>query len=638
MKLSACMIVKNEEKNITRCIESYKDVVAEIVVVDTGSTDNTVKIAQSMGAKVFHYKWNNHFADAKNFAIDHATGDWIIFLDADEYFVDNTAKNIVGVIKKIQKKFEVIACKIANFDQDSGEIWSEMIQFRIFRRDKNIRYTNSVHEVLVSKSKNKKLKVFLVDGNRLLIRHTGYSLSKQKEKARRNLDLLLREIDIAPEKPYLYQYISDSYFNLENWELAINYARLFNSSGANLTGYNAKSYLNIIASMQFTNCDTDAIRNEITIGINRFPKHPIFRFYLGNIFYTLKRYDAANREYKKALSLQASFDGAEINPMPSSLSFLYYRLGVIAEQCNRYEDALAHYVESLKRKKHTPECLENLLLLIQPFPAEDSIGLLNSIYDPEAETDLEFLLNQLTKSSMPTVLAYYATLRLKKFNKEDLLLLYTLLANGQYDKSFNSMSCYFAESPTSFVEILLVTAGLMSQQDKHIKWLCSHVTPPMQRILHAVLNQAADLCNEDKESYYHLMKRIIILDSREHIVALLRIRSWFGDSGVSAALGHIFLRQRRYREAYDLFMEFLVAVEQHDPQIQEITFQAAVCQYKLQNYKQAIDTFLQAYELGYRENDIYEFLRWSIRDERDAQVIKDIVNENWSLVHPDDHD
>jgi len=82
--LSLCMIVKNEEQNIRRALESIKPVVDEMIVVDTGSTDRTKKIAEEMGAKVYDFAWTDSFADARNFAISKATSDWILILDADE--------------------------------------------------------------------------------------------------------------------------------------------------------------------------------------------------------------------------------------------------------------------------------------------------------------------------------------------------------------------------------------------------------------------------------------------------------------------------------------------------------------------------------------------------------------------------
>ncbi|MCH8018826.1 glycosyltransferase family 2 protein, partial [candidate division KSB1 bacterium] len=82
--LSLCMIVKNEEEYLQECLESIEDVVDEIIVVDTGSTDRTVEIARQFDAEVHHIPWNDDFAAARNESIKHASGDWILQLDADE--------------------------------------------------------------------------------------------------------------------------------------------------------------------------------------------------------------------------------------------------------------------------------------------------------------------------------------------------------------------------------------------------------------------------------------------------------------------------------------------------------------------------------------------------------------------------
>ena len=84
VRLSQCMIVKNEEKNIERALSWGKDIVYEQIVVDTGSTDRTVELARAMGAKVYDFEWIDDFAAAKNYAISKASGEWIAFLDADE--------------------------------------------------------------------------------------------------------------------------------------------------------------------------------------------------------------------------------------------------------------------------------------------------------------------------------------------------------------------------------------------------------------------------------------------------------------------------------------------------------------------------------------------------------------------------
>ena len=105
IKISACYIVKNEENNLKRSIDSLINAVDEIIVVDTGSTDRTIEIAESYNAKIFNYVWNDDFSTPRNLAIDNSNGDWIIFLDADEFFIN--PKKVRQAIEKFSTK-EVI--------------------------------------------------------------------------------------------------------------------------------------------------------------------------------------------------------------------------------------------------------------------------------------------------------------------------------------------------------------------------------------------------------------------------------------------------------------------------------------------------------------------------------------------------
>ena len=102
-RISQCMIVKNEERNIEKALSWGKGVVSEQIVVDTGSTDRTVEIAESMGAKIYHFEWIDDFAAAKNFAISKAKYEWIALLDADEYFSEEDAKKVLYYVRKDRK-------------------------------------------------------------------------------------------------------------------------------------------------------------------------------------------------------------------------------------------------------------------------------------------------------------------------------------------------------------------------------------------------------------------------------------------------------------------------------------------------------------------------------------------------------
>src|ERR1035438_9757392 len=98
IKLSLAMIVKNEARCLARCLQSIRGIADEIIVADTGSTDDTIKIASQSGAKVTHCDWTNDFAAARNSALAQVGGDWILVLDADEYASETLAKDIRAFI------------------------------------------------------------------------------------------------------------------------------------------------------------------------------------------------------------------------------------------------------------------------------------------------------------------------------------------------------------------------------------------------------------------------------------------------------------------------------------------------------------------------------------------------------------
>ena len=138
--LSASIIAKNEEEMIGTMIDSIKGV-DEIMVVDTGSTDKTVKIAKSKGAKVYRgYKWNDNFSEARNVAKDKCSSEWLLIIDCDEVFL--------GDIERLREFLESDVMKnkdAAMFDVDTGSEVND--QIRIFRNLDNIEWSGAVHNL-----------------------------------------------------------------------------------------------------------------------------------------------------------------------------------------------------------------------------------------------------------------------------------------------------------------------------------------------------------------------------------------------------------------------------------------------------------------------------------------------------------
>lgn len=229
IRISACTIAKNEEKNIRHWVNSVKSFADEIIVVDTGSTDHTREIAAEAGAELYEFLWCNDFSAAKNFALDKASGDWVVMLDADEYFDEVSQQKLRSVLQKYhkQKKIAGFITSYLNIDvEQDGKILSQGWQMRIFRREKQLRFAGKIHESLQNYAEDGQNRDFLVVKDLQFI-HTGYSAAIVKEKLQRNLELLLTEIkEQGGEHPRQFGYLQDCYMGLDDYEKGIHYGLL----------------------------------------------------------------------------------------------------------------------------------------------------------------------------------------------------------------------------------------------------------------------------------------------------------------------------------------------------------------------------------------------------------------------------
>jgi acyl-CoA synthetase (AMP-forming)/AMP-acid ligase II/Tfp pilus assembly protein PilF len=201
-RLSVCLIVKNEERFIGQCLESIKGVADQIVVVDTGSTDRTVEIAQGYGAEIHSFTWCDDFSAARNAALQYATGDWVLSLDADEELpVESHAP-----LRQMLANESVMAWRLPLFDVGNEENGHSYVP-RLFRNAPGLFFIGRVHEQ-VFYSVDARRKEWGLD-NRVgdaALRHHGYTkeIVRERGKVQRNLLLLERAIEEIPDDPSLF--------------------------------------------------------------------------------------------------------------------------------------------------------------------------------------------------------------------------------------------------------------------------------------------------------------------------------------------------------------------------------------------------------------------------------------------------
>ncbi|WP_182188055.1 glycosyltransferase family 2 protein [Pectinatus frisingensis] len=430
--LSACVIVKNEEKNIITYLEHIKPVVDEIIVVDTGSTDKTCDIAKKEGAIVYKFKWCDDFAAAKNFAIDKANGKWIIFLDADEYFPEEDGKKIVNYIKKhdLDLNIDAIVCKLINIDADrNNEFIGSFYQLRVFRNSSDMRYEGKIHESLQGEN-GKNIKLTILKDN-INIYHTGYSSSVMQEKAKRNLILLNKEIAENGEKPKYYAYLADCYYGMQNYEKTLYYAKKFIASGLNMIGAETNIYMRQVDALILTNHSDDEVITALDLAINKFPDIPDFLFMKSRFLIKKAYYVEAEKCLSKTFRLwHMGEKPVTSSAMPRLLTTFYETAGILAQIKNNIPDAINYYIKSLKENKYNINSFKKLYENIKKRNLGVIIRILNKIYGTEEE-NIKFLLKMLGNYSLGAVFLYYSNVAQKKY-LSDISIEYDLLAKEKY--------------------------------------------------------------------------------------------------------------------------------------------------------------------------------------------------------------
>ena len=311
LKISACYIVKNEAKNLAKSIKSLKNHVNEIVVVDTGSTDNTIAVARKLGAKVYSFPWQDDFSKARNFVLSKAKGEWLVLLDADEYFTAKTAGNIRKIIRQAQQ-VDALLIQMVNYDVDKAEIQDYFYQLRIVRNQQGLHYEGKIHEEL-KLSDGKSMKFLRIPPEMLEIYHTGYASSVSRQKLERNLKLLQQAVDSGQSEADLARYFCDCYLGLGDMEKCTYYGWLDVKKGRQSVNFGSRCHRVLMAYYGGRN-DGESIskrRQLAEISTEQYPEVPDFWAEYSECLYQTGEYDQAIAAMEKALELMQDYRGME---------------------------------------------------------------------------------------------------------------------------------------------------------------------------------------------------------------------------------------------------------------------------------------------------------------------------------------
>jgi len=356
--VSACLMVKNEEELLPQCLDSIRDWVDEIIVVDTGSADRTVEIARSYGARIFHQAWEGNFSKHRNYSIEQATGDWIFIIDADECFYKEDVPQLRRLLD--QPDYRIISINVYNVGGANQDTVTFLPSVRFFKREVGLKYEGIVHNLLNVPPEEAVLRA----GVR--IKHYGYGLSPEKMKAKleRSRALLEKQLQENPD----------------NYHAHFNYAQLLRGQGLNdhpeyapiilqsarraveLTDPKQRGMRHVhlmalhqIAWVHFVTGNYQKARQHCLRAIELKADYLDPILLLGHIEMRDGRRREAQRYYRKYLETQAQYDASrEIDNIillnPESRESAHYGLGAMAFDDGQYETAARHFESALETR------------------------------------------------------------------------------------------------------------------------------------------------------------------------------------------------------------------------------------------------------------------------------------------------
>lgn len=213
--ISLCVIAKNEEHCLARCLSSAEQIADEIIVIDTGSTDKTVAIATELGADVFFFDWIDDFAAARNYAISKAHGDWILALDADEVLSPLTREELQDLLERSPAEgYYLRIC--SSIDQGCSNVEDYVV--RLFKNSPEYRFVGAIHEQIAGSIQQRNASNGLTFAP-FTIYHYGYNRQEisLKHKFHRNTTIIRKALVDNPQDPFLHyslgiEYLQNKYF------------------------------------------------------------------------------------------------------------------------------------------------------------------------------------------------------------------------------------------------------------------------------------------------------------------------------------------------------------------------------------------------------------------------------------------
>jgi Tfp pilus assembly protein PilF len=355
--ISLCMIVRNEAQFLPSCLQSVRGLVDEIIMVDTGSVDGSPQIARAFGAHVHRFRWNDNFADARNFSLEQATGDWILVLDADEVIAEKDRKKLLALAGGAADGYLFTYRSYSNDSRDirwvandqsyqEGSGWDGWIAgqvVRMFKRDRRFRFVGAVHETVDASIRRCGGKI---EPTNVLIHHFHEKKGKEKlrEKQLQYLRLCEKNLESMPGTAKTYFDMGLIYRHILN---DIPCAVALQEQAVQLKPDYVEAQMELALLRHLTH-DAPAAVKQLTAILHKNPQYAPAWFLCGILLEKSGKDKQAIECYERAIALNESLVDSRIN------------LGTLLAKQGEFGRAREHWLKAFKMNPTNGKTLLNL--------------------------------------------------------------------------------------------------------------------------------------------------------------------------------------------------------------------------------------------------------------------------------------
>ncbi|MCU9612980.1 glycosyltransferase [Caldibacillus lycopersici] len=622
------MIVKNEEKVLARCLDSVNGIVDEIIIIDTGSTDASKDIARKYTNHVYDFTWTGSFSEARNFAQQYASGQWILALDADEYVDGDNLKETIKQLRENEvsnSPIESYSVKIINFTGSYGENIVQHYHSRIYKNNGHIKYYRDIHEQL-GKTNGDKLESAISPLN---IYHSGYlnSTIKAKDKNKRNTEILHVEISKSGESGYDYYNLGNEYKAVGKLEEALDaYTKAFQKKGNIAYSWVPNNIIQIINCLTQLNRFSEGLAVIADAG-QLYPRSPEFICLKSNIYVLQHRYEDAKNELLYLLNNKDKYQQYLISI--DSLEFIPHRLlGYIYESQEDYEAAFLQYSQALAFNQTNLEMIARMIRILLKFHNSKEI---TSFVKKHGWDKQSFILQTIIFVLLNNNQADFAKTFINDLSLlEDVenLRLKAELVDGHveyvYDqlksKSMHELETVISKKQLDLQDLILV--GLQMNDTNLLEKIYQHLDNQEEKMyVNLLRGNSKNVAVKDPAYLLNLMEKAIQYKQFALFESLIPLKDYY-DESINLTIGHMLYRYQ-FKEIAVSFYQEMGSLEKFDDQ----AFLNVIQEFIRENEnKDALEYAIFAIDNGRDDFRLYKYAIELAIQNNQIDLKKDLVN------------